>query len=132
PGSPSQPFRATTPVGVIFDSVTDALLSVGSKGIIRNCNKVCARYFGVPRDLLIGAPVATILPAARKHALADYLQPFMTNLDDTHIEFCGGEVVAARADGETFIAEIHASSLVTPEDEVFVISLRDITDRKEA
>ena len=132
PESPSHSFRATTPVEVIFDSVTDALLSVGSKGIIRNCNKVCARYFGLPRDLLIGAPVASILPAARKQALADYLQPFMTNLDDTHIEFCGGEVVAAKADGETFIAEIHASSLVTPEDEVFVISLRDITDRKEA
>ena len=127
-----RPRTAATPVEVIFDSITDALLSVGSKGVIRNCNKVCARYFGLPRDLLIGSPIANILPSAKKQALAEYLQPFMTNLDDTHIEFCGGEVVAARADGETFIAEIHASSLVTAEDEVFVISLRDITDRKEA
>ena len=121
PESPDHSFKATTPVEVIFDSVTDALLSVGSKGIIRNCNKVCTRYFGLPRDLLIGAPVTSILPAAGKQPLAAYLQPFMTNLDDTHIEFCGGEVVAARADGATFIAEIHASSLATPEDEVAAI-----------
>jgi diguanylate cyclase (GGDEF)-like protein/PAS domain S-box-containing protein len=123
---------AATPVEVIFDSVTDALLSVGSSGVIRNCNKVCARYFGLPRHLLIGSSISSILPSAGGHALAEYLQPFMTDLDDTHIEFCGGEVLAARTDGRTFIAEIHASSLVTPEDEVFVISLRDITGRKEA
>jgi diguanylate cyclase (GGDEF)-like protein/PAS domain S-box-containing protein len=123
---------ATTPVEVIFDSVTDALLSVGSSGVIRNCNKVCARYFGLPGHLLIGSPIASILPSAKDQVLADYLQPFMTDLDDTHIEFCGGEVLAARNDGKTFIAEIHASSLATPEDEIFVISLRDITGRKEA
>jgi diguanylate cyclase (GGDEF)-like protein/PAS domain S-box-containing protein len=122
----------TTPVEVIFDSVTDALLSVGSGGVIRNCNKVCARYFGLPRHLLIGSPIATILPSAKNQVLVDYLQPFMTDLDDTHIEFCGGEVLAARTDGKTFIAEIHASSLVTAEDEIFVISLRDVTGRKEA
>ena len=130
--SVTQSTTATTPVEVIFDSVTDALMSVGSKGVIRNCNRVCARYFGIPKHLLIGTHISTILPSAKKQQLADYLQPFMTDLDDTHIEFCGGEVMAARADGQTFIAEIHASSLVTPEDEVFVISLRDVTDRKEA
>jgi diguanylate cyclase (GGDEF)-like protein/PAS domain S-box-containing protein len=123
---------AATPIEVIFDSVTDALLSVGSSGVIRNCNKVCARYFGLPRQLLIGSSISSILPSAQDQVLAEYLQPFMTDLDDTHIEFCGGEVLAARADGKTFIAEIHASSLITPEDEVFVISLRDITGRKEA
>ncbi|MEX2494622.1 MAG: EAL domain-containing protein [Woeseia sp.] len=126
------PGVATTPVEVIFDSVTDALLSVSSNGVIRNCNKVCARYFGLAKDLLIDSPIASILPSAVDLPLVDFLQPFMTDLDDTHIEFCGGEVLAAKADGETFIAEIHASSLATAEDEIFVISLRDITGRKEA
>jgi diguanylate cyclase (GGDEF)-like protein/PAS domain S-box-containing protein len=130
--SPVSSTMATTPVEVIFDSVTDALLSVGSSGVIRNCNKVCARYFGLPRHLLIGSTIASILPSAKNRVLADYLQPFMTDLDDTHIEFCGGEVLASRTDGKTFIAEIHASNLVTAEDEIFVISLRDITERKEA
>ena len=41
--------QTQTPIEAIFDSVTDALLSVGSDGIVRNCNKGCARYFGRPR-----------------------------------------------------------------------------------
>jgi hypothetical protein len=38
---------SSTPIDLIFDSVTEALLSVGDQGIIRNCNKVCSRYFGI-------------------------------------------------------------------------------------
>lgn len=124
--------NAATPVEAIFDSVTDALLSVGSNGVIRNCNKVCSRYFGLSKDVLIGAQISSILPSAKEQPLAEFLQPFMTDLDNTHVDFCGGEVDATRADGEAFIAEIHASGLLAGGDQVFVISLRDVTERKEA
>ncbi|HLT89964.1 MAG TPA: PAS domain S-box protein, partial [Woeseiaceae bacterium] len=125
---------ATTsaPIEAIFDSVTEALLSVSDKGVIRNCNKVCSRYFGMPKDLLIGAPLESILPAARGRTMEEFLQPFMSDLDDTQPDLSGGEVDAARASGESFIAEIHASSLETAAGKVYVISLRDVTGRKEA
>lgn len=122
----------TTPIEVIFDSVTDALLSVGSRGTIRNCNRVCSRYFGLPKELLVGSRLEQILPAAAGQSLGDFLEPFMSDLDDTHVDFSGGEVEAARASGQLFIAEIHASSLVANDDRVFVISLRDVTGRKES
>jgi diguanylate cyclase (GGDEF)-like protein/PAS domain S-box-containing protein len=128
----SQSLTAGTPVEAIFDSVTEALLSVSARGVIRNCNKVCSRYFGLPKEVLIGASITSILPSARGQPLADFLQPFMTNLDDTQPDLSGGEVEAARASGETFIAEIHASSLETAAGTVFVISLRDVTGRREA
>ena len=121
-----------TPIDLIFDSVTEALLSVGDKGTIRNCNKVCSKYFGIAKEQLIGSPVTVILPDAKGQPLADYLQPFMSNLDDTHADFSGGEVNAARHDGEIFPAEINSSSLMTGEDNVYVISLRDVTGRKQA
>jgi PAS domain-containing protein len=82
----------TTPIEVIFDSVTDALISVNSKGIIRNCNKVCSRYFGRTKDQLIGSPLASIVPAAANQPIAEFLKPFMSSLEDTHVEFNGGEV----------------------------------------
>src|SRR5690606_23711294 len=119
-------------IEAIFDSVTEALLSVSDKGVIRNCNKVCSRYFGMPKDLLIGAPLESILPAARGRTMEEFLQPFMSDLDDTQPDLSGGEVDAARASGESFIAEIHASSLETAAGKVYVISLRDVTGRKEA
>ncbi len=50
----SQSLNAPTPIDLIFDSVTDALLTVDEQGIIRNCNKVCVRYFGIAKQDLIG------------------------------------------------------------------------------
>jgi len=123
---------ATTPIEIIFDSVTEALMSVSEDGAIRNCNKVCSRYFGIAKNDLIGSSIVDILPDARGMSLAEYVEPFMSDLDDTHADFSGGEVSAARTGGETFCAEINASSLLADDEKVFVISLRDVSGRKEA
>jgi diguanylate cyclase (GGDEF)-like protein/PAS domain S-box-containing protein len=122
----------TTPIEVIFDSVTDALLSVNSAGIIRNCNKVCSRYFGRSKEDLIGTEISTIIPSAAGIELSSFLEPFMSSLDDTHVDFSGGELEAARSNGQRFIAEVNASSLEVGDDTVFVISMRDVTGRKQA
>jgi len=121
-----------TPIEVIFDSVTDALLSVSNNGVIRNCNKTCSRYFGPVKDELIGSSIEKILPAAAGKPLANFLAPYMSDLEDTHADFAGGEVTAARANGETFTAEINTSELLAGNEQVFVISLRDVSGRKRA
>jgi len=121
-----------TPIEIIFDSVTEALMSVSEDGTIRNCNKVCARYFGIAKNDLIGSSIIDILPDAQGMELADYVEPFMSDLDDTQSDFSGGEVNAARKDGDTFYAEINASSLMADDEKIYVISLRDVSGRKEA
>ena len=123
---------ATTPIEFIFDSVTEALLSVSDEGTIRNCNKVCSRYFGIDKDDLIGSSIVEILPAAKGYALAEFLQPFKSDLDDTNTDFSGGEVLARRRNGDEFVAEIHTSCLDVGDEQVYVISLRDVTGRKHA
>jgi diguanylate cyclase (GGDEF)-like protein/PAS domain S-box-containing protein len=124
--------QTQTPVEVIFDSVTDALLSVDASGRIRTCNKVCTRYFDKPRKELVGADIGEFLPELGDTPIADYLRPFISSLDDTSIELSRGEIAVSRANGETFHAEINASQLDTIGGEVFVISLRDVSDRKKA
>ena len=121
-----------TPVEAIFDSVTEALISVSADGIIRNCNKVCSRYFGIEKNELIGSGIDRILPSAIGWSLDEFLSPYMSNLDDTQLELAGGEVTAMRASGETFVSELNASKLDAVEGQIFVISLRDVTDRKQA
>jgi len=125
-------FQDSTPIEAIFDSVTDALLSVSAEGIVLNCNKVCTRYFGLERTQLIGAPIANILPGARNRAIDEFLSPYLSSLEDTRIELKDGEVEAQRASGEIFVSEVNASELSTAEGPIFVISLRDVTGRKEA
>ena len=124
--------QTQTPIEAIFDSVTDALMSVDSDGIIRNCNKVCSRYFGRPSHDLVGAHLDTVLPDARGFSTADYLKPFMSSLYDTNLELPCGEVIAQRRDGGSFTAEINASAIETIGGNVYVISLRDVSDRRRA
>ena len=130
----TQSFQAQTqtPIEAIFDSVTDALLSVDHEGVIRNCNKVCSRHFGRNRKDLIGASIDSVLPDASGFSVGEYLKPFMSSLDDTNLELPCGEVIAQHASGRSFHAEINASSLETVGGDLFVISLRDVTDRMKA
>jgi len=115
-------FAADTaaPIEAIFDSVTEALLSVGADGVIRNCNKVCTHYFKRKKVELVGSNIADILPGAKALPIAEFLGPYMADLEDTNIDL---------ADGDRFVAEINASRLVTTGEAIFVISLRDVTDR---
>ena len=122
----------TTPIEVVFDSVTEALMSVNEHGEVRVCNKVCSRYFGLAKDQIIGSNLEHLIPAIRGTSLHEFLEPFMADLDDTFVEYGAGEVEARRSNGENFIAEINASQLQGPEGRVYVISLRDVTGRHEA
>ena len=56
----------------------------------------------------------------------------MSSLDDTSLELPSGEVIAQRADGMTFHAEINASLLENVSGDMFIISLRDASDRIRA
>ncbi len=122
----------TTPIEIVFDSVTEALMSVSETGKVRVCNKVCSRYFGLAKDQLIGSRLEHLIPAIRGRDVNEFLEPFMSDLDDTFVEYSAGEVEARRSNGEAFIAEINASQLEGPEGRIYVISLRDVTGRREA
>ena len=128
----TQSLTSTTPLEAIFDSVTEALLSVSESGIVCNCNRVCTHYFGLTKDQLIGSKLEHILPQAKGRVLEEFLQPFMSNLDDTRMRVEGGKVEAIRANGDRFVAEISASRLVAGGGHIFVISVRDVTGRQAA
>ena len=121
-----------SPVEAMFDSVTDALLSVDGQGRILTCNKICPRYFGASKSDLIGSQLGDVLPAAELTSLVHFLEPFLADADDTQVDVVPGEVTARRADGSEFVAEINASQLSSAGDATFVISVRDVSDRKEA
>ena len=61
----SQSLNTNAPIEAIFDSVTEALLTVSESGLVCNCNKICSRYFGLSRDQMIGSKITHILPQAK-------------------------------------------------------------------
>ncbi len=128
----TQSLTSTTPIEAIFDSVTEALLSVSESGIVCNCNKTCSRFFGLTKDQLIGSKLQHILPESKDQSLERFLTPFLSDLEDTLPRIEGGQVEALRANGDRFVAEIAASQLAAGDSRIFVISLRDVTGRQEA
>jgi len=128
----TQSLTNTTPLEAIFDSVTEALLTVSEGGIVCNCNKVSAHYFGLTRDQLIGSKIEHVLPAVKSRSVEKFLEPFMSKLDDSQVNVQGGQVDALHANGEKFVAEISASRLQAGDGHIFVISLRDVTGRQAA
>ena len=128
----TQSLTSTTPIEAIFDSVTEALLSVSESGIVCNCNRICSYYFGLTKDQLIGSKVEHILPAAKGKTIAEFVAPFTSNLEDSQLRVETGQVDAIRANGEKFIAEINASELQAGGGRIFVVSLRDVTGRQQA
>ena len=128
----SQSLNTNAPIEAIFDSVTEALLTVSESGLVCNCNKICSRYFGLTRDQMIGSKITHILPKAKGQPLEKYLAPFIANIDDSQLNVERGQVKALRANGEEFVAEISASELIAGEGHLYVISMRDITGRQKA
>jgi len=90
------------PIEAIFDSVTEALLSVGADGVIRNCNKVCSNYFKLSKEQLVGSNIEKLLPACKGQPIANYLGPYMSDLEETDIDLADGEVDALRSNGQGF------------------------------
>jgi len=122
----------TPSVEVIFDSVSEALMFVGEAGDIRLCNEVCTRYFGLTKEELTGARIESVLPAAKDRPLADFLEPFVADISDTHVEYSRIETPALKRGGASFVVELGASPIDTPTGRNYVISIRDVTSRREA
>ena len=127
----AQSLTTITPIEIIFDSVTDALLSVTDSGKILNCNKVCSRYFGLEKNNIVGASLYDFIPSSKGRLFGEFLSPYMSSLDDTNVDFTGGEVQAQRANGDAFTAEINCSRLDSGS-RIYVVNLRDVSGRKDA
>ncbi len=123
---------AIAPLEAIFDSVTEAVLLVDQDGTVRNCNRICSRYFGLPRRDLIGADISTFLPDAQNCEVAEFFAPFTSSPGDENVECVDGELRACRSDGQTFVAAVNASELIGDEGRIYVLTVRDVTDRKRA
>lgn len=121
-----------SPIETVFDSVTHALMSVDEAGNVIVCNKVCARSFGLAKDQLIGSKIEHILPGCKNIPVAEFLEPFLSNPDNTQFDVADGEVEARRITGDSFFAEINASQIDAVDGKIYVISLRDVTERREA
>ncbi len=116
---------------VILDHIKDVVLTANVEGIIDRANPVSERVFGYPPAELLGLRIDTLVPEI---ALAPSIAAGLDRLAGTSDTFRGArvspEVTARRSDGSLFPAEISISRARHGRNEVFVICLRDISERR--
>ena len=122
-----------TQLQAILDHVKDVILTVDEAGHVTSINATGQRVFGHSESDVIGRPVNFLLPkVANQHELPADLELLAARLDDTQIDLTPHETQGLHSSGAQFSAEIAVSKTRIQRRTVYVVCLRDTTDRKQA
>ncbi|HEX7114501.1 MAG TPA: PAS domain S-box protein [Steroidobacter sp.] len=117
----------------ILDHVKDVILTVDEVGHIVSINATGQRVFGHADTEIIGRPLGFLLPRLGENKpLTEELELLAARLDDTQVDLAPHETLALHANGTSFPAEIAVSKTLLNRKPVFVVCLRDTTERKAA
>ncbi len=118
---------------VILDHIKDVVLLVDEEGIVRTFNPTGERVFGYAEHEVIGQRVDVLLPKiADGESLPEALGRLAASLGDTALDLTARELWARRQSGELFPAEIAVSKAPLSRRDMFVLCLRDVTERRES
>jgi two-component system sensor histidine kinase/response regulator len=107
--------RGRARLQAIFDSVVDAILTVGPDETVRQWSPAAERIFGYTAVEAIGAHLTLLVPEAQ------------------FFGFLGGqETMGRRKDGSTFPVELSISKVIAGDELLFTVIIRDISERKLA
>src|SRR5688572_1860116 len=117
----------------VLDHVKDVIMTVDDAGHIASINVTGQRVFGHAEADAIGRPLSFLLPQlASKQSIPAELEQLAARLDDTQVDLAPHETLGLRSNGAQFSAEIAVSKTRMNRRDVFVVCLRDTSDRKMA
>jgi diguanylate cyclase (GGDEF)-like protein/PAS domain S-box-containing protein len=124
---------AAAQLQAILDHVKDAILTVDDSGCVETLNSTGERVFGYDEDAVRGRKLDQLIPSlARRPRLTEALEEFAESLEDTQVDLAPRETKARRRDGTLFDAEIGVSKVRLDRRELYIVCLRDTSDRKRA
>src|SRR5213082_2833438 len=118
---------------VILDHIKDVVLSVEEDGTLRTFNPTGERVFGYTEAEVVGQRIELLIPEitiAESETVPQALQRLAASTGDTALDLVGRELWARRKDGESFPAEIAVSKAPLARREMFVLCLRNVTERR--
>jgi PAS domain S-box-containing protein len=116
----------------IFDSATDAILTIDETQTIVLANLAAAQMLRCAPDGLLGSPLDRFIPQPSRERHRRHVEAFGAGAADARTMSPQREVAALRADGDEFPIEAAISHLRLDERHLYTVILRDITDRKRA
>ena len=121
------------PLQVVLDNIKDAVLTLDESGAVLTFNPTAGRVFGCEAADAIGRRIEEFLPQLCDQADAgEALERLAASTGDTHLDLAAREIRGRRHDGAVFPAEVAVSHARLGRRAIFVLCLRDVTDRREA
>jgi diguanylate cyclase (GGDEF)-like protein/PAS domain S-box-containing protein len=115
---------------VILDHIKDVVVTANADGVIDRANPMTERVFSYPPGELLGLRVDVLVPGiAEDGSIHAGLERLAGSSDTFRGMRVSPEITARRSDGTLFPAEIAVSRAGHGRSEVFVICLRDISER---
>jgi len=111
----------------IVEGAVDAIVIIDEKGVIHSVNSAATRLFGHEAAEAIGRPVDILFPEPLRDARLERLRAEGTAPAEAEPERLG-----RRKDGSLFPLELSISETAEDGDRLFVLFLRDLTDRRRA
>lgn len=118
----------------ILDNVKDVILTVDAAGHIETFNPTGERVFGYAMAEVLGRRIDFLLPALAGDELlvTAQLERLASTLDDTQVDLAAHETSGRRKDGSVFDLELAVSEARVQRRTVYILCLRDTSDRKQA
>lgn len=116
----------------IFESASDAILTIDAAQHIVMANTAAARIFRIPVDELVGSPLGRLIPEPLRAAHQDHVQRFGDTGHSSRSMGGGVALSGLRADGQAFPIEAAISRAHVDGRWLFTVILRDITARQQA
>ncbi|HPF25580.1 MAG TPA: PAS domain S-box protein [Steroidobacteraceae bacterium] len=118
---------------VILDHIKDVVITVDAEGTIETVNPMAERVFGYASSEIFGRRLDLLLPEiAVGGTVAEGLATLAAASDSSGAGMPSDELLARRKDGGRFTAEIAVSSARTGRAHVYVVCLRDISERLDS
>ena len=114
----------------VVEAALDAIITIDAAGTILEFNAAAERIFGYAREEVLGRPVGETIvpPEAREQHRAGMARYVATN--QPRLIGRRNELMAMRADGSTFPAELTMTELRLGGRQLFTAFIRDLTESK--
>jgi diguanylate cyclase (GGDEF)-like protein/PAS domain S-box-containing protein len=124
---------AAAQLQAILDHVKDAILTVDDAGCIETLNSTGERVFGYGENDVRGKRLDLLIPSlANKPRIVEALEEFATTVEDTQADLAPRETRGRHRNGALFDAEIGVSKVHLDRREMYIVCLRETTERKAA
>ncbi len=129
---PEEPFyRNTVSPEAVVNSTVEGVIVIDKTGIVQTFNPAAESLFDFQANEVIGKNISLLMPEPNRSEYDNYLKSYLQNRNS---DFMGvlRELTALRKDGFLFPIEIAANPINLGTKRFFVVTIRDISERKEA